>query len=293
MKFALAFAAAAAAEQIRLPNVSWDKDAIEDGLNTINQYGKVQKSLDENAGKQLVRDLGKTAAYWQTANGVYYAKVVKPYANLWVRWLNAITVDGKCNMEKAHLCVYKHWRVDEMLAGQKPGLTSKAALKSCLKAANCQMNWEKLTPAQQQAAKNKFVNDFKSAVGQENKIKADVGKAIEAKLEKAAKNYENYERVSYAVWGRYTAKFAKDMNCDAKCVDKCVATTKPRDENTANKFGACLKTCKGCYKDVISVDWKPKAAHKLAAIEEYYGPVETLEDEDFQDLAETFEMMNI
>ena len=155
MKFALALAAAVAAEQLNLPNISWDNEAISKGANTMKSYTNVQKRLDEQAGKQLVRDLGKTAAYWQTANGVYYAKTVKPYARLWVRWLNAITVDAKCDMEKAHMCVYKHWGVEEALAG-KPHTPSKAALKTCLKAANCQMNWEKLTPAQQQAAAKKF-----------------------------------------------------------------------------------------------------------------------------------------
>lgn len=155
------------------------------------------------------------------------------------------------------------------------------------------MKWETLTPAQQKAAKANFENTFKQAVGNWAKSEEELQKALEAKVTKGVKQYQAYEKASYAVWGRYASKFAKEMHCDAKCVDGCLAKTKPHDENSMAVFNDCLGKCPGCMKDIVNVDYKPKKAMKLAAIEETFGPVDTLDDADFQDISETFEMAGI
>lgn len=294
MKFTAAFAAFAAAEMttLEMPTVSWDKQAVEAGAKTMESWYKTQEKMDVAAVKNVVRNLGKVAAYHDTAKAVAYAKNVKPFANLWVQWLNAITVDAKCDVEAAHMCVYKYWGVEEALSG-KPVRHDNAEMKACLKKANCQMNWEKLTPAQQQAAKAKFEGQFKAAVQNWHQSEQDIQKALEAKVTKGIKQYQMYERASYAVWGKYASKFAKDMHCDAKCVDGCLASTRPHDENSMAKFHGCLEKCPGCMKDVVNVDYKPKKAMKLAAIEETFGSVDALEDADFQDISASFEMAGI
>merc|ERR1712023_601594 len=90
------------------------------------------------AAEQMVRDLGKTLAYWTTSNGVNWAKEVKPYANLYSRWLRAMTMDDKCNVEAASKCVWNHWGIENAMSGKGWKLGSDAAMGACLKKANCQ-----------------------------------------------------------------------------------------------------------------------------------------------------------
>jgi len=292
MRFAaVVCASAVAAEQIKLPNISWDKNAIEKGLNTAKDYFEVQKKLDMSAGKQIVRDIGKTLAYWTTSNGVNWAKEVKPYANLYSRWLRAMTMDDKCNVEAASKCVWNHWGVENAMNGKGWKLGSNTAMGACLKKANCQYQFQKMTPTQQKAAKAKFMADLKKAGQNVDKLEGDVEKVLEAKIKQGMANYAKYEEKSYKVWGKYAAQFAKDLKCNAPCVDKCVAGAKGKkaNEKTAQVFAQCIAKCPGCAKNVVNIDWKPTKGTKLAAIEEHYEALENLDDEDFQDIAETLE----
>ena len=87
--------------------------------------------MDVVAAKNIVRNLGKVAAYHDTAKAVNYAKNVKPFAKLYVKWLDAITVDAKCDQEAASLCVYKYWGVEDFLSG-RPEKHDMSELKACL-----------------------------------------------------------------------------------------------------------------------------------------------------------------
>ena len=180
MKFLAAFAAYAAAEMttLEMPRVSWDKEAVEKGAKTLEGYYKTQERLDVKAAKDIVRNIGKVAAYHETGTAVNFAKNVKPFANLYVKWLDAITVDAKCDTEAASKCVYTFWGVEDALSG-KPEKHDQSALKDCLKRANCQTNWEKLTPQQQKAAEANFGNTFKLAIENVHKREVELEKALE------------------------------------------------------------------------------------------------------------------
>ena len=140
MNFAVfALLATVSAGEIQLPTVSWDEKALNAGVNTWTQYGVQGKALDEKNSKAAAVDFAKAFATFETQVGVNYAKFVKPYEKAKLAWMNAMTVDGKCNTVRASQCVFKSYGIEG------PAMNPTG----CLKAAGCQTNWEKLTPAQQ------------------------------------------------------------------------------------------------------------------------------------------------
>lgn len=273
MKFAFALAAVVSAEQIVLPTISWDNKAIEAGVNTWAQYGKQAEALDKKNAQANARDLAKAFATFETQVGVNYAKFVKPYERAKLRYLNYITVDGKCNTEAASQCVYKAY-----------GLEGPAVNpQGCLKAAGCQTKWDKLTPAQQQkaiAAYNTWKNKQDQASGA---TLHKVGQAVDAKLQVAMKNAHARDEAAKKLWQTALIKYAKQMNCDVACSDKCSGLA---PEQTI----PCLETCGGCYKNIVNIKWAKKVPGpaKLEAIEEAFGPVENLADHEWENIAETF-----
>jgi hypothetical protein len=68
--------------------------------------------------------------------------MLKPSAEFHVQFLDAITPNAACNEDAATNCLNTF-----LLAGAKD--SDAQALKTCFKSANCQPNFEDMTPAQQ------------------------------------------------------------------------------------------------------------------------------------------------
>jgi len=279
MKFAVfALVASATAGEIQLPHISWDEKAIKAGVNTWAQYGEQAKQLDQNNTRAAAIDFAKAFATFETQVGVNYAKFVKPYEKAKIAWLNAITVDGKCNTARASNCVFKAYGIEG------PAVNPKG----CLKAAGCQTNWEKLTPVQQQAA----IKKYQAWKMKQDNISAQtmhrVGAAVDAKLQTAMRNCERRDNAAKKLWQRAMIKYAKQMHCDVPCTNKCAGVN---PESTI----ACLETCGGCYQNIVNIKYATKAAgpHKLESIEEAFGPVENLADHEWENISETFTQFEI
>ena len=278
MKFAFALVASVSAGEIQLPHVSWDDKAINEGVNTWATYGEQAKALDQKNSQAAAKDFARAFATFETQVGVNYAKFVKPYERAKLAWLNAITVEGKCNTEHASQCVFKSYGIEG------PAVNPAG----CLKAAGCQTNWEKLTPAQQKAAMAKY-SAWKNK--QDNISRATmqrIGKAVDIKLTTAMKNCEARDNQAKKLWQAAMIKYAKAMHCDVPCANKCGGIN---PEQTIQ----CLKTCGGCYQNIVNIKYATKAAgpHKLEAIEEAFGPVENLADHEWENISETFTQFEI
>lgn len=274
MKFALALVAVVSADQ--LPTVSWDDKAVKEGANIMHQYGHQAKALDKANAKANAKDLARAFATFETQVGVNYAKFVKPYEKAKVAWLDMITVDGKCNTEAASQCIYKTYGLDG--PKQNP--------QACLKKANCQTNWDKLTPVQKKAAVAKYQAWKKRQDAVSHQTMHKIGNAVDVKLQQAMRNAKARDLRAQKLWQTAMIKFAKTMHCNVPCANKCGAM---RPEQTV----PCLEKCAGCFKNIVNIKHAGKAAgpHKLEAIEEVFGPVENMADHEWENISETFNMI--
>jgi len=234
--------------------------------------------MDQRHKLAEAKDLAKAFATFQTQVAVNYAKTVKPYEQAKIAYLDAITVDGNCNQEAASQCVYMEY-------GLEP---KKQSLQQCLAAAKCQTNWDKLTPAQQNAARTKFAQWKQQQDQVTGQTMQKIGNAVGQKLDTYGKNHMKRVQEGHELFKKHVLKFAQNMKCDNACVTKCNSAT---PEQTI----PCLETCGGCFENIINIKWAPKAAgpHKLNEIEAAYGPVELIEDNEWEDLAQTFKQANI
>jgi len=277
MKFAtLALAATVSAGQ--LPTITWDDKAIQEGVNTWAQYGHQAEQLDKANSQAAAKDFARAFATFETQVGVNYAKFVKPYERAKLQWLNWITVDGKCNTEAASQCVFKAYGMEG--PAQNP--------KACLAAAGCQTNWDKLTPVQQQQAVQKYMAWKKRQDNISAQTLQRIGHAVEIKLQTAMKNCEARDNRAKKLWQAAMIKYAKAMKCNVPCTNKCAGVM---PEQTIQ----CLKTCGGCYQNIVNIKYATKAAgpHKLEAIEQVFGPVENMADHEWENISETFTQMDI
>jgi hypothetical protein len=161
-----------------------------------------------------------------------FGKAMKPYVQFEVDFLDAMTVDSKCDSAVATKCL-NTW----LLAGAQK--STQTTMETCIKtSAGCTTKWDDMTPVQQQALATKF-NTSVATMGTAYK------KVHDKVMLELATSWSDHMKRRVVMQGKFMAAAktaAKGMGCDAVCSDACFAL----------KFGQfdCLGDCT-CGTNVI------------------------------------------
>lgn len=276
MKFAvLALLGLVAGKEYKFPTIEWDQSKFDTAKKDWDAWAVRDQASHEQDNRATFTDLAHAYATYQTQVAVNYGRVVKPYEEMYVRYLDAITVNSTCNTEAASKCVYDTYGLHSYTGEAAPTQTPA----QCFQAAGCHTKWDTLTAAQKQAAIQRYYKDKRVADTQAQQAFQRGMVAVKAKLDKAIIAHQRRCMAMKEDFNNTLMKTARDMNCNKPCIDNCSGVE-------AQRVPTCLSQCK-CFEGVIKIT--PAHANYREVVESQYGDLENLTIDDYTNIFDSIE----